>query len=235
MSAPAKDPYPFYLGASAPHRWVESVGGIAFIVALIGIGRWVQKMEDRQAHPEHGAVVGGGRTPGYDPPATPPASNGASTEPVMPEAGGEGSPSDTDPPDGTSTGVDTTPGAIACDRIGLHITSPVGAAPVKATEIASGDVSGLPPGAHVWLLARRSDLAPLWWPQREVQGPKWSAEVAFGMRRDAGFEFDLAAVVLDAKEQVRIENYWTNATNTGDWKPISVNYVCETTLKVRRK
>lgn len=231
MSAPAKDPYPLFLGASAPHRWVESVGGIAFIAALIGIGRWVQKIEDRQARPEHGAAVGGG----FDPLATPPASNAAPTEPVMPEAAGEGSPSALELPDGTSTAAATTTGAIACDRVGLHITSPVGAAPVKATEIASGDVSGLPSGAHLWLLARRSDFAPLWWPQREVQGPKWSAEVAFGMRRDAGFEFDLAAVVLDAKEQVRIENYWTNAMNTGDWKPISVNYVCETTLKVRRR
>jgi hypothetical protein len=92
-----------------------------------------------------------------------------------------------------------------------HVVTVRGAAPGKSNE-------------HVWLLARRKDFAPLWWPQREVavdpQSGRFEGPVTLGGPQDVGWDFDIAAVLADAQAHTQLLDYWKKAMTTGDWRPI---------------
>ncbi len=61
--------------------------------------------------------------------------------------------------------------------------------------------AALPAGACLWLLARRGDQ-PGWWPQGEAPAAtstgRWSQACKLGEPHDAGFDFEIAAVIVDA-------------------------------------
>jgi predicted O-methyltransferase YrrM len=67
---------------------------------------------------------------------------------------------------------------------------------------APGEVEGtleLPNDAHLWVLVHRKDFDG-WWPQGSgalsLNGNRWSVSVRYGEPRDAGFEFEIAALVV---------------------------------------
>ena len=111
------------------------------------------------------------------------------------------------------------------DRIGREMT-------VKGTVTK-------PPGHHVWVVARRHDFAPLFWPQREANlegdGRTWSATAAFGGPQDVGWEFDVGAIVVDGTGHDRLNDYWVKAMSSGDWRPIPLpRSAAEHIVRVRK-
>ncbi len=78
-------------------------------------------------------------------------------------------------------------------------------------------------GDHLWVLVRRQDFEPLWWPQREAKvDPRtreWRAMVVFGGPQDIGSVFDIAAIFVSEAEHARLMEYWERAMATGDWRP----------------
>jgi hypothetical protein len=76
-------------------------------------------------------------------------------------------------------------------------------APGKQQNVAgSGAVEGTASsaaGSHLWVLVRRKDLDG-WWPQAggpiAVREGRWRVMVRYGEPRDAGFDFEIAAVVV---------------------------------------
>src|ERR1700733_2298506 len=73
---------------------------------------------------------------------------------------------------------------------------------------ASG-TAAFPSGKHLWIFAHIQGLA-LWWPQcggpAQVNGDKWVCQVTYGQERDRGSDFEVAAVVLDDKDDSDMRN-----------------------------
>jgi hypothetical protein len=84
----------------------------------------------------------------------------------------------------------------------------------------------LPRGLYLWVLARRDDLAPLWWPQSEAKidpvTHQWSAIATFGIYEDIGLIFDIAVISVDEKGHKLLKDYLLKAMRTGDWSPIEL-------------
>ena len=103
------------------------------------------------------------------------------------------------------------------------MTEPQRGATVGREMTVKGTVTK-PPAHYVWVVARRQDFAPLFWPQREANlerdGRTWSATAVFGEPRDVGWEFDVGAVVVDQAGHDRLRQYWEKAMESGDWRPI---------------
>jgi hypothetical protein len=73
-----------------------------------------------------------------------------------------------------------------------------------------GTVTGMAsvrPGAHLWVLAHRRDVDG-WWLQGggpvEVAEGRWTVSVSYGEPHDAGHEFEIAAVIVEAA----IHEFW---------------------------
>jgi hypothetical protein len=90
------------------------------------------------------------------------------------------------------------------------------------------DVKGtavIPPGNYPWILVHRTKgFKRVWWPQNEAEidpnTKKWEVHVVFGMQRDTGYDFEIAAIVVNEKEHLNLQNYWEKAMQSADWKPI---------------
>ena len=90
------------------------------------------------------------------------------------------------------------------------------------------DVKGraiIPPGKYLWILVHRTKgFKRVWWPQGEAEidpvSKKWEAHVVFGMPRDIGYDFEIAAIVVNEKEHLKLQDYWEKAMQSADWKPI---------------
>ncbi len=85
--------------------------------------------------------------------------------------------------------------------------------------------ASIPGGNYLWVLAHRMPgFEDVWWPQNEgkvdSETKKWSVYVVFGQPQDVGYDFEIAAIVVNEKEHVRLKNYRENAMRTGDWRPI---------------
>lgn len=93
-------------------------------------------------------------------------------------------------------------------------------------EVNVQGAASIPTGNYVWLLARRVDFAPLWWPQRQakidLRTQKWQAVANLGEPRDIGWEFDIAVITVSAAGHKELMDYWVKAMTTGDWKPIQI-------------
>jgi hypothetical protein len=92
----------------------------------------------------------------------------------------------------------------------------------------SGLVEGraaLRPDSYLWVLARRKDQ-PGWWPQG--QGPaavvdgNWSVEVNYGEVRDAGFQFEIAAIIAGREVHESWLAWVGDAGRTGLASPVSI-------------
>jgi len=79
-------------------------------------------------------------------------------------------------------------------------------------------------GEFLWLVARRSDFEPVWWPQRALTPNASTGDFAgtatLGTARDIGYQFDLAVITVDAAGNQQLTDYRTNALTTNDYKPI---------------
>jgi len=90
------------------------------------------------------------------------------------------------------------------------------------------DVKGtatIPSGNYLWILAHRiKGFKRVWWPQGEAEidpvSKKWEAHAVFGGPQDIGYEFEIAAIVVNESEHSKLQNYWTKAMSSGHWPPI---------------
>ncbi len=102
-------------------------------------------------------------------------------------------------------------GAAASPRgdCSVTITNPAKGGIVDITAVASGTAS-LPEGAHLWLLAKPR-AGSRWWPQGEapLTGGEWNLPAQFGLARQAGEEFYLAAVAVASSAHAKLTE-WTN-------------------------
>ena len=82
----------------------------------------------------------------------------------------------------------------------------------------------IPSGTHIWVLARRVDFDGFWWPQGEGRinptTQKWRATATLGEPQDVGWDFDIAVIVVDEENHIKLGDYRRNAMRTGDWRPI---------------
>jgi len=87
-------------------------------------------------------------------------------------------------------------------------------------------IASVPAGHHVWVLVRREDFKGVWWPQGEaIIDPKtkeWKVDVTFGQPKVVGWNFDLAAAIVNDKNHIILRNYRIKALTTGNWVPIQM-------------
>jgi hypothetical protein len=80
----------------------------------------------------------------------------------------------------------------------VDILSPRSGAIVAEAGIVEGSAV-LPDGSHLWILARRKDFEG-WWPQgagaAALDQGRWSVPVRYGEPHDAGYDFEIAAIVV---------------------------------------
>lgn len=93
---------------------------------------------------------------------------------------------------------------------------------------ASGVVRGtgqIPPQKRLWLLARRKDQRG-WWPQGggpvEWSDREWKQHCNYGGPADVGYEFEIAAIVVDASTHRRLERWVEEGAKSGDYPPIEL-------------
>jgi len=101
-------------------------------------------------------------------------------------------------------------------------------APQKHENVTgTGAVEGLAsPGAgtYLWVLVRRKDLAG-WWPQAggpiAVREGRWRVKVRYGEPRDAGFDFEIAAVAVGETTH-RLWIAWVERAQAGQAAPVQL-------------
>jgi len=121
--------------------------------------------------------------------------------------------------------VATTDGFAQKQQFSVEVTAPTPNSQVGKETVVKG-TAVLPAGQYLWVLSRRSDFTPFWWPQREAQvDPKtheWSTSAFFGGPQDKDHQFDIGVITVDANGHAILKDYWLNAMRTGDWKPIEI-------------
>ena len=92
----------------------------------------------------------------------------------------------------------------------------------------SGWVEGsanLPPGAHLWVLIRRKDVSG-WWPQGGgaaiIKDGHWKVSAGFGEPRDAGFGFEIAALVVGQATHELWTDWVARVRETGLFPPVQL-------------
>ena len=105
----------------------------------------------------------------------------------------------------------------------LSILSPADGA-VAGREVVVKGRAQLKTGDTAWLLARRQDFDPVWWPQRAIsvdpRTGEFSVSGTLGEAADVGHGFDVAVVTVDAAGHQLLNDYRTNALTSGEYKPI---------------
>jgi hypothetical protein len=81
----------------------------------------------------------------------------------------------------------------------------------------------LPPDAYLWVLVRRKDFDG-WWPQGggpvPVDGAQWKVSVKYGEVRDAGCDFEIAALAVRQSTHEILTGWVTRAKETGLFPPV---------------
>ena len=90
----------------------------------------------------------------------------------------------------------------------------------------SGMVAGtahLAGDAHLWVLVHRKDVDG-WWPQgggeTAVAGGQWSAPVKYGGPQDAGYDFEIAAVIVRRRVHEQWLEWVRSVQATGVYPPV---------------
>ena len=111
------------------------------------------------------------------------------------------------------------------EQFSVKITYPNNGGKVGREIIVEG-IASIPKGNYLWVLARRADFEPLWWPQREAKidpnSNQWKAAARFGEMQDTNWEFDIGAITVNAAGHRELMDYWITAMKTGTWRPIQI-------------
>jgi hypothetical protein len=103
-----------------------------------------------------------------------------------------------------------------------EILAPASGAVVAATGVVQGSAA-LPEDSYLWILARRKDIDG-WWPQGgglvPVNGTRWSVSVNYGGPHDAGFEFEIAALVVGPSTRDLWTDWFARVKETGLFPPV---------------
>ncbi len=109
-------------------------------------------------------------------------------------------------------------------RGAVRITSPRRGQGVADAGVVRGCAS-FSPGAYLWTLVRRHDVDG-WWPQGDGPIPVadgcWSAQVRFGGPGDAGFRFEIAAVLVTPTVNDAWLEWVQNVKSTGLFPPVQL-------------
>ena len=79
------------------------------------------------------------------------------------------------------------------------------------------------------LAHRTKGYKDVWWPQGECEvdpvSHEWEVTVHFGQPQDIGYEFEIAAIIVNEAEHTKLKppglkDYWLKAMQSGDWRPI---------------
>jgi hypothetical protein len=104
----------------------------------------------------------------------------------------------------------------------------------------TGPVAGkarLDAGVHLWVLVHRRDGSG-WWPQGggaiPVQGGEWNVDVNYGDPGDAGYEFEIAAILLDLGAHEILCQWVDAARNTGLFPPVQISGLRDVLGQTRR-
>lgn len=105
----------------------------------------------------------------------------------------------------TSAYGQTPPPACA-----IQILSPADGAHVGDAVDVEGEAA-IPTGTRLWLLAHRTDVGSLWWPQGggavSIKNGRWQLLVVLGIDRDIGHEFQITARVFSSDENEQLERW----------------------------
>ena len=123
----------------------------------------------------------------------------------------------------------------------VEISSPGRSQPVGHASSVCGRAT-VCAGAHLWVLARRKDVNG-WWPQGEgpvaVIDGRWSVQATYGGPEDAGFPFELAAVIVSQPVHESWLKWVTDVRHTGVFPPVQLprapHVVAESFRTVHRK
>ena len=111
------------------------------------------------------------------------------------------------------------------DKCDIKIIRPQNGSNVGRETTVKGTAS-IPIGNHLWVLARRVDFEPLWWPQREAKidpkTHKWNATANFGEPQDIKRDFHLGVITVNADGHKELMDYWIKAMSTENWRPIQI-------------
>src|SRR5208337_5228443 len=78
----------------------------------------------------------------------------------------------------------------------------------------------IPADTYLWVFAHRKGLA-LWWPQgggpAVITKGTWEVTATFGLERDNGRQFEIAAAVVDRNTNEKLMNWVNKASETGQY------------------
>jgi hypothetical protein len=99
----------------------------------------------------------------------------------------------------------------------VKILSPSPEDRVAETDQVKG-TGAIPADTYLWVFVHRNGLA-LWWP--EGGGPavitkgNWEVTATFGLERDSGHQFEIAAAVVDRNTNEKLVNWAKQVEETG--------------------
>jgi hypothetical protein len=122
----------------------------------------------------------------------------------------------------------------------VDILSPTPGQRVGASGIVEGRATVVP-DSYLWVLVHRKDIDG-GWPQGggsiPVTGDRWTVQVDYGGPKDAGFEFEIAAVIVSRAVHDRWLEWVQVVRDTGAFPPVrlpaSPGVLAETYCKVRK-
>lgn len=85
----------------------------------------------------------------------------------------------------------------------------------------------IPSGNYLWILVHRVEgFEDVWWPQNEGKidavAKTWKVNVVFGNEKDIGYQFEIAAIIVNETEHMRLKDYRIKAMTSGHWPPIAM-------------
>lgn len=110
------------------------------------------------------------------------------------------------------------------DLISVEISDPVRDGIAVASVMVVKGRANIPANSHLWVLAHRSDLKDVWWPQGEgkinSKTGLWEVSVTFGNATDVGREFEVSVIVVNNTDHESLLRYREEAMRSSVWNPI---------------
>ena len=81
----------------------------------------------------------------------------------------------------------------------------------------------IPDKNYLWILVHRVDFIDMWYPQNAVYidpaTKEWKVTCYFGNGNDIGWDFEIAAILVDDLTHRQLTEYRIKAMETGNWNP----------------